>query len=44
MTDVSHASATLTQRVQQLERVVEVLHVNLAAVRRTIATLLREQA
>ena len=42
--DMYQAPAEMTQRVQRLERVIEVLHANLTVARRTVATLTQEQA
>ena len=44
VTDLSPAPAEAAQRVRRLERVIEVLHANLAAARRTLATLTHERA
>ena len=41
VTDLSQAPAELTQRVQQVEHVVEVRHANLAVVRRMLAALVQ---
>ncbi len=40
VTDLTPAPAELTQRVQRLERVIAVLHANLAAARQYLATVL----
>jgi hypothetical protein len=43
VTVLSPAPEEMTQRVQRLERVLEVLHANLTVARRTIATLTQAQ-
>jgi hypothetical protein len=42
--DLSQAPAALTQRVQRLERTLEVLHAHLATARQWLATMLRREA
>jgi len=43
ITDLHTAPAVLAQRVQTIECVIEVLHTNLAAARRWVATLTQEK-
>ena len=44
VTNMHQAPAALTQRMQRLERVIEVLHASLAAARQSLATIARREA